>query len=286
MKEKNVFNLNDYFKVNYGLPPKPPVFKLKGWQKILYILIIPIIIRLLSRARRAQWDKDYEIRHTTWLYEFDRLYDDFVSKMNLKEKGMEKIGLVDEQMEVTPFYIYGNCLNYKKNYYRRGIDGNFRSDFNEITWFYFTKDQIFTFKATFSILGRMINVDEGTYKKEVMQEFFYPDIVSIKLETKYLSGADSIADKRKKANKANNKKEGDEEAVNDTPIETTEDEEEIEQVAIESFKLVVPGDSISYSFYATNEIANRIKGMRNLIRDKKHMQNLDAYLETLESKKA
>lgn len=263
----NTFNVKDYFALNYGLSAPPRTFKLKGKAKIFYILIIPILLYIISKMRRSIWQKNYNIRHQTWSKELDKFYDSTVESMHLKERAMRKIGLDDSQIDgddgsnVKPFFISSKI--FKESAYRRGPDYIYRTDRRQITWLFFTKDQIYTYTMKFMLSGAAGNI-------EILAEFFYTDVTSVRILTEY---------EKLDASKEVGQNEG---IKNGKKDENRAEEEsaEPEEVATEYFKLVVPGDMIDYYFDTTEEVSRSIKGMRQLIRDKK-LEYANAELKSL-----
>ncbi len=287
--EKNIFNVNDYFSLNYGLgrKPKMPHFKkapiVIGIALIILAIvlaivlggdkkeetyedahnsssyeeiydnsnnsnnnfwIIPLIIGAivlagpaikfsLAKAKAIAWQNNYNQRRSTWDVELDSLYQTTVEEMNLKQVAMKKIGVVQEQLSgVTPFDIAGSLYDEA---WRKGVDGRFRTSKHQISWLFFSEDQIFLYTVTFSLLN----------KKKIVNTFelFYKDIVSISIttETESRSG----------------------EKTGDEGSEVIENQE---------FNLIVPGDKMHFAFTPDEETNDSILGMRTRIREKKNAE--------------
>lgn len=257
---ENVFNVNDYFTENFGLGIKPSVPKMNVKMLVIgviiliagialgivvhmaimllsaigvVLIIIPIIKNNAARKKANEWQKNFNERYQKWDGELDKFYNKTVSSMNVKQTAMTKIGIDEEDVkEVAPFSIHGQTYD---GWYRFGADGNIRTDDREITWLFFSKDQVYLYTVSFSLTGK-------TRKIENTQEFFYSDIVSVS------TGSVSKTLNTKKS--AGGSKE--------------------ETIEAEEFRLVVPGDKISFAFTSNNEISRSVQAMKNKIREKKN----------------
>ena len=263
------FDVNLYFSKNYGMGEKPGVGKLNG--KMIFIgialILVGIIVAILvipkntlvgviamlvlfvvgisvmlptilskkkGKGNADAWQAEYEHRRTTWDQEFDAFYKRTVDSMNLRQTAMRKIGIVDEQLaDVQPFYIFGSLLNGAQDWFRTDAYGVIRADHNEITWLFFSKDQVYLYNIKFRLTnGKRV---------ETTQEFFYTDIVSVTV------GSESTAvDSRN--------------CIDGSPLSVME---------IETLKLIVPGDKMSFAFTTTDGVTGSVQAMKNKIRDKK-----------------
>ena len=254
----NNFNIKDYFRKDYGLPPKPPVFQLKGLLILLYLTIVPIIIKIVNAKRIAEWENNYSIRNNTWHAKFDEFYNKFIEDMNIKETAMAKLGLDSSQIgvegasQVEPIELYSKAYN---GYWRKAPDGIFRTDVNEYTWIFFTEEQLLTYRVRFSLTGDPLEIDGDVSKQEFMNEFFYNDIVSVYTKTSYLK-----LDESKSYEKPDKEEKKDE---NDISFDD-------EEVKTESFSIAVPGETIGYAYIASHETTASLNGMKRLIRNKKN----------------
>lgn len=267
----NQFNVNDYFTRNYNLGDKPRVSKFK--LKLLHAAIVlasivcifvfppvgivafllfgflfiglPIIKIFKEKAAANEWQNNFDIRSRTWDAEFDKFYDARVAKLNAKKAAIMKLGLdlnpdivnendrspeEFEKYPTAPFSIYGSRYD---SYYRWGKDGRIRTDANEITWLFFSIDQIYIYTVRF-------NLTEDSKKKESTQEFFYSDIVSVSISTTSVEMNESKGFGGK-----------------ETSVDT------------EQFKLVVPGDQMFFAFTSNDAVSASVKSMKDLIREKK-----------------
>lgn len=244
----NTFNVNDYFTENFGLPSKPKMPETNKKTVLIAILLcltligaivgVPMLVVIIAKRCSAnskikEWQDSYNERYNKWDGEVDRLYTRYVESMDVKQMAMEKLGIDEDQVkEVKPFSIYGQTYN---GWYRFGADGEIRTDDREITWIFFGDNQIYLYTLSFSLTGR-------EHKTESTQEFFYTDIVSVS------TGSVSKTLNAKKSAGGG----------------------KWESVEAEEFRLVVPGDKMSFAFTSNNEISASIRGMKEKIRDKKN----------------
>ncbi len=236
MVYNNEFSIDKYFQRNYGLPDKPNKIKLKLPKNFLIKILfwwVSLIIYMIKKAKNgkliAQWEDAYQYRLNNWYKEFDKYYASSFTKMDLKNKAMSKLGIVEEQLkEVKPFYIYGPKFD---GYYRQASDGSYRSSHYEYTYIFFTEDQVLFYTRDLNLL----NPDK---KKESTQEYFYQDITSISTTVNSTEVKNNIMGKS-------------------------------EEIETESFVIIVPGDKINLAYTGNEETNNSVKGMKNLLRNKK-----------------
>lgn len=252
----NKFNINDYFTRNYNLGDKPSVSKFKlTFKQILLLLISVVLIFVfapvgliltaifglvliglpmmkIAKEKKAaeEWQTNYNTRRNTWDAEFDKLFQEKLNKLNPKATGMNKVGVIEDDFQADPFYISGKKYD---SYYRYGKDGVARTNHNEITWLFFTKDQVLIYTLNFKMTEDK--------KTENTQEFFYSDIVSVS------TGTTSV------------------EVQKGNAIDRNDD-----SIEAEEFRLVVPGDKMCFAFTSNEAVSKSIQGMKNLIRTKKN----------------
>lgn len=275
IKQEN-FTLDLFFTKNYGLGNRPamPALKKKGivWGAILAVIgiiffviaakadvdflnfvgvlfvllaalliALPIVKRAVALAYRNKWDAEFTRRFNEWPIAFDNEKDRIIKELNLEEKGRDYLGIdvdnliKDEKGESSSFYISGNNFTgYWRSY---NVDGKtiYRTEKQTITWLYFGVDEIYIYKVEFSLRN-------PNSKSEDSNEFFYKDIVSVSV-----------------AQTSSDAKGTDPDAESDA-AKTVENEE---------FRLVVPGEKLSYSYTPTPYASSRINAMKSMIRDKK-----------------
>lgn len=165
----------------------------------------------------------------------DAEYDAFVAKNipDLKQKGMDKIGLDEDQLkEIEPVHFEGFVFD-NDSYQKKGADNKWRSSKYEVSWLFFSDTQVYLYKKT-------ISFDEKK-EKEATEEYFYKDITNFSTvsESKEVKQVD---------------KNGKEATVN---VDTTQ------------FKLVVPGDSFFCAMTQSDYAESAIQGMKAKLREKK-----------------
>lgn len=253
----NTFNVKDYFTYNFGLGDRPESahmnVKLIVIGAILavlgiiaavavhiagLVLVVPgallIVIAIIkfSKAKKVEneWQNAYNTRYDTWDAELEKFYEKTLEELNLKKQGMNRIGIDEENLEeagVKPFSIHGQLYD---GWYRYGKDGQIRTDGRQVTWLFFSKDQIYVYDTKFTLTGEKKKVDNT-------QEFFYSDIVSVSTGSvsKELPGGDHAG----------------------------------ETIEAEEFRLVVPGDKLSFAFTSNEEISRSVQAMKTKIRERK-----------------
>lgn len=107
--------------------------------------------------------------------DLDRICDQ--QAKNIKAAAMKKLGIdEDELKEAKPIIVGGYSFNEKATniLHKQGKDGMWRSSEYQITIIFFSREQVYSFIRTFSI------IDNEKYDKT--QEYFYRDIVSVSTE--------------------------------------------------------------------------------------------------------
>lgn len=102
----------------------------------------------------------------------DAEYDAFIQKsvLGLKQRGMDKIGLDEDQLkEIEPVH-FENYLFDKDCYKKKGEDKIWRSSKYQATWIFFSDTQVYLYQKTMSF-------DEKK-DKERTEEYFYKDITN------------------------------------------------------------------------------------------------------------
>lgn len=265
MKEikKENFDFYQFFQTNYGLGSKPGVPELKAKDIVWGVLVIiagivvtvvwnaigliasaigailivgPILILMRAKGYQQKWMQELNRRASEWPQEFDKTAAQIIKDQKFEERGMSYLGIdpenliKDEKSGASSFDIRGN--NYDGGW--RRINGFYRTEFQEITWLYFGTDQLYIYKVKLSLI-------DPKSKKEESLEFFYKDIVSV-----------SVA----------------QESV-DVKGEGSDDDGKTKQVDSEKFRLVVPGDKLSFAYIPNDYTTGRINAMKSMIRDKK-----------------
>lgn len=242
MVYNNQFSMDKYFENNYGLPKKPAKYVFGKKSFLVLILFcwiwIPLAIIMTVKANNARkaWDEAYEYRRTNWWKEYEKAREKAIVDMKIKESAFKKLGIVEGDPDldaVEPIFFYGPIFKGKDAYWRHSEAGDVRASKYECTYIVFKKEQILFYT-------NILNLCDTQKKKESTQEFFYSDITSVNISTESTT-PDTAAT-------------GDKEAV---------------EIDVEKVVLVVPGDKISMAFTPTEQGEESIKGMRNLIRERK-----------------
>lgn len=167
--------------------------------------------------------------------EYDEMIGYVLNCYDFKKKGLEKIGLdEDELKEIEPVHFEGyqfdtNCLS------KQGEDGRWRSSKYQVSWLFFSVNQVFLYQYTFNM--------DADGKNEATEEYFYKDI------TNFSTSSDTV--ETSVFNKETNKN-------------------EIQKINSNRFAVTVPGDKFYCSLEQSNYTEQAIQGMRSLLRDKKN----------------
>lgn len=241
MTYNNQFSMDKYFQKNYGLPQKPSKYVF-GKKSLLVLILfcwiwIPLYIIMTYKTNKEikEWEEAFEYRRCNWLNEYDKALEKAFKNMNLYDSALKKLGLVEDDPDlqaVKPFYISGNLYD---GFWRQDTKGKYRTSRREYTYIVFKQDQILFYR-------RVLDLLDLERKKETTLEFFYSDITSVNISTQ------SITPKNAAADSTSN---------------------EIKELDVESFILVVPGDKINMAFESNGNVDESIKGMRTLIRERK-----------------
>ena len=165
----------------------------------------------------------------------DAEYDAYVAKsiLDLKQRGMDKIGLDEDQLkEIEPVHFEGYRFD-SDAYSKKGEDNIWRSSKYEVSWLFFSDTQVYLYQKS-------ISFDKDSIKERT-EEYFYKDITNFSTVSE--SKKVSIKDKDGNAQKFD--------------IGTTE------------FKIVVPGDSFLCAMGQNDYTERAIQGMKAKLREKK-----------------
>lgn len=165
----------------------------------------------------------------------DAEYDAFVQKNipDLKQRGMDKIGLDEDQLkEIEPVHFEGFVFD-KDSYAKKGADEIWRSSKYQVSWLFFSDTQVYLYQKT-------ISFDEKK-DKERTEEYFYKDITNFS----------TISESKESKVVGKNGK------------------DELQQVDTTEFRLVVPGDYFNCSMHQNEYTESAIQGMKAKLREKK-----------------
>jgi hypothetical protein len=109
--------------------------------------------------------------------DYDKLVQDKLAGLNLKQKALDKIGVDESQVkEVEPaefknWYFGEKGGKSDKNIWvKRGKDGKFRTTAFQVSWLFFSDKQVYAYQYT-------LHMNEDS-KKERTEEYFYRDITN------------------------------------------------------------------------------------------------------------
>lgn len=209
---------------------------------IFYLLFVmdPLWIKMTYRGKTAEQKaviRYFLVRGLFRKKMSDAEFDSFVLKSvpDLKQTAMDKIGLDEDQLkEIEPVHFEGFVFD-KESYQKKGKDKLWRSSKYEVAWLFFSDNQIYIYKKTFSLHEKK--------DKEITVEYFYKDITNFSTSSEY----------------------HDVKMHNKFGKITTVD------VDTQMFKLVVPGDSFLCAMTQSEYVENAIQGMKAKLREKKLM---------------
>ncbi|MBP5435658.1 hypothetical protein J6Z39_07540 [bacterium] len=174
----------------------------------------------------------------------DAQYDEMVQKVakgtDWKQKAMNKIGVDEEQLkEIEPIHFEGYDFDEKEISVKYGKDNVWRSSAYQISWLFFSSEQVYLYQYTFNM--------DGNAKKEHTEEYFYKDI------TNFSTTSDTIE--------------------KDVPEKTGclgSVEYVKKSVDYTRFALVVPGDKLYCSMSQSEDNEAAVQGMKAKLREKKN----------------
>ena len=173
--------------------------------------------------------------------EYDQLVQARYESLNLKQKALDKIGVDESQVnEIAPCEFRNFSGENANPRFKCGKDGKYRSSVYQVSWLFFSDSQIYVYQYTF-------NMDEDG-KKERTEEYFYKDVTNFSTsseseeKTIYVLGKGCI-------NKA---------------VEPVR-----KNVDTDFFKMVVPGEQFKCAMVNNSEAEDKIKAMKNKLREKK-----------------
>lgn len=170
--------------------------------------------------------------------QYDQMLLSVLNSNDYKAKGLAKIGLDEEQVSlIEPVHFEGYIFsdNPDDNFTKLGKDGKYRSSKYQVSWLFFSDEQVYLYQNTF-------NMDEDG-KKEATEEYFYTDI------TNFSTSSDTV----------------------ETPFIDPKnlDKFVLKNVNSTRFALVVPGDKFYCSMEQNEYTENAVQAMKQLLREKK-----------------
>jgi hypothetical protein len=172
--------------------------------------------------------------------EYDQLLQAKLASLNLKQKALDKTGVDESQVNEIPPVEFQYWYNDKAAYAKLGKDRVWRTSAYQVTWLFFSDTQVYVYQYTF-------NMDEDG-KKERTEEYFYKDI------TNFSTSSESEEKEYWEAGKG---------CLNKVPTVTRKN------VDHDIFKLIVPGDQFLCDMVNSSEAEEKIRAMKNKLREKK-----------------
>ena len=173
--------------------------------------------------------------------EYDEKVMSKITSLNLRQRALDKLGVDEDQVnEVEPVHFENWFFDMEKAYAKLGEDNLWRSSAYQVTWIFFSAEQVYVYQYTF-------HMDEDGMKEQT-EEYFYKDI------TNFSSISESVE-------------------KDDVLIKTNcKGESEYGRRIIETdmFKISVPGDKLQCSLKKTDYTESAIQGMKAKLREKKN----------------
>ena len=173
--------------------------------------------------------------------EYDEMVANKVASLNIKNRALAHLGIDEDQVrEVEPVHFENWKFDTPNSLAKPGKDNLWRSTSYQITWIFFSAEQVYIYQYTF-------NMNEDG-KKEQTEEYFYKDITNFSVTSESVEKEDVLV-------KTNCKGEN----VYDRRI-----------IETNVFKIVVPGDKLECSMKKNNYTDSAIQGMKAKLREKKN----------------
>ncbi len=174
----------------------------------------------------------------------DAQYDEMVAKkitaVNWKKRALKYLGVDEDQVkEVEPVHFENWSFDSLSAYAKMGKDGIWRSSAYQITWIFFSDEQIYVYQRTINM------VEDG--KSERGEEYFYKDITNFSTVSETVEK--EVLDKRTCRG----------EGIYSRQL-----------VEADKFKIVVPGEKFECSVKKNKYTQTSIQGMKAKLREKKN----------------
>ncbi len=182
----------------------------------------------------------------------DKEFDDVVTKLlntlGTQEKALNKVGMdPDDVKEIAPVCFHGYIGGpFDIRSWKVGTDNRLRSTAYEVTWLFFSAEQVFMYNVIFDTVSDS--------KKERTEEYFYRDITNFSTSTDTVSDIQTITTTTKGGCFRGSK-------TKETSRQTTKE--------IAMFSLIVPGDKFTCSMTGNANAESTVQGMKQKLREKK-----------------
>ena len=169
--------------------------------------------------------------------EYDSMVKSALRSVGTKEQALDKLGIDIEQVnEIEPVRLEG--WHYGAQYIKRGLDNILRSSGYQITWLFFSSDQVYAYQYVFNMVEDKKNIRSD--------EYFYRDITNFSTSTNTVEYS---------------KTEGGGCMSQPSMQRSTED--------VDVFRLVVPGEKFEASMTQSDYTQKAIRAMQQKLREKK-----------------
>ena len=110
--------------------------------------------------------------------EYDAMVKAIVDSNDWKKKALNKIGLDEDQLkEIDPIHFEGFYFDEKKTFAKYGEDGIWRSSAYQISWLFFSADQVYLYQYTFN-MDEDGKKDYAVYDSAAHVEVAYAETIS------------------------------------------------------------------------------------------------------------
>lgn len=180
--------------------------------------------------------------------EFDDVVTNLINTLGSQERALTKVGMdIDDVKEIAPVCFHGYNFTasfnaFDKDAAKVGTDGRLRSSAYEVTWLFFSAEQVFMYNVIFDTLSDS--------KKERTEEYFYRDITNFSTSTDTISKVFTTV----KAGGCMKK-------AKETSTQSSKE--------YATFSLIVPGDKFSCSMTGNANAESTVQGMKQKLREKK-----------------
>lgn len=170
--------------------------------------------------------------------EYDAMIQAFSQAEDYRRRALKKLGIDEDQVkEIDPVH-FENFVVDERTIEKYGTDRLLRSTKYQITWLFFSSDQVYLWQYTVAF--------DDDERKERTEEYFYRDI------TAFSSSSDTV-----------------EKRLLDKITCSGKREYTRKNVDTSSFTLVVPGEKFHCSMKQNDTNEKAIKGLKALLREKK-----------------
>ena len=171
--------------------------------------------------------------------EYEAMVQSRLKQFNFKQRALDKIGLDEDQVaEIEPVHFDGYDFDSNDSMAVRGQDNLWRASKYQVTWLFFSADQLYIYQYTFDMASDSTN--------EFVEEYFYTDVTNVQ--------SASSSTEREVPGPSNCMGQ----------VQYTRD-----VVNYDAFKIVVPGEKRTCAMKKSDYSESAIRGMKAMLRDKK-----------------